>query len=396
MGLTFLASFPKSGSTWVRAFLAAYIRRLEGADSFDIADVPLSSESDSRLKRFAEVLAKPASELTEAEIDAARAEVQRRLAKQVGDKRVIKTHNARVRHAGTPLIDRQATSRVVYVVRNPLDVVDSLADHANLSLDGAITLMANRQHQLKRNDSMVTQYLDSWSEHVKSWTMHRAFPVLVVRYEDLKHLPQERFSELIRFLGWEFSEEHVRWAIEQTAFDRLSSQEVQNGFAEVSGVAKTGRFFRKGVSDRWREILTPAQAIHVVQTHQAMMRQAGYGEVVDEVLADGTDTVHLQSQGDQNVNETALPAIENRAVADDKPASAQYPKANAKATHAKSFVPADWKRWIAENLLRGSRPEDLVGVMTSKGYPRELSQLEVDVANSHPYVMAARSVITKT
>lgn len=56
------------------------------------------------------------------------------------------------------------------------------------------------------------------------------------------------------------------------------------------------------------------------------------------------------------------------------------------------FVSADWKRWIAENLLLGASPDDLAGVLIREGFGEDLARLEVDAATQHPYVSAARSL----
>ncbi len=61
----------------------------------------------------------------------------------------------------------------------------------------------------------------------------------------------------------------------------------------------------------------------------------------------------------------------------------------------KLFIPADWKRWIAENLLRGGAADALIEILVSNGFSRELSRLEVEVAANHPYVEAARSFVRK-
>ncbi|MCA9207262.1 MAG: hypothetical protein KDA55_02855, partial [Planctomycetales bacterium] len=58
----------------------------------------------------------------------------------------------------------------------------------------------------------------------------------------------------------------------------------------------------------------------------------------------------------------------------------------------KLFIPADWKRWIAENVLLGGRAEELSRILVENGFPAELARLEVDAARAHPYVDAARSL----
>ena len=145
MTLTWLASYPKSGSTWVRAFLAAYQSFEPDLAAFDLTRVTRCSTSDSRATFFADLAGKPYESLSQSEIDALRSQVQQRLATSIDANIVVKTHNARGMHGGFPLVDAAVTRRAVYLVRNPLDIVDSMADHAGLQIDGAIALLGDRK-----------------------------------------------------------------------------------------------------------------------------------------------------------------------------------------------------------------------------------------------------------
>lgn len=58
----------------------------------------------------------------------------------------------------------------------------------------------------------------------------------------------------------------------------------------------------------------------------------------------------------------------------------------------KLFIPPSWKKWIAENVLRGGRPEELTRILVEHGFPEPLARLEVDAAAAHPYIEAARSL----
>lgn len=274
--LTWLASYPKSGSTWVRAFLAAYASYDPDSPEFDLNLVSRCTHSDSRLKLYSELAGKPADALDEDEIDSLRGEVQRRLSETLGPEAVIKTHNARVILGGKELIDRAVTLRAVYLVRNPLDVVDSLADHAALSTDQAIALLGNPRHRLGRNDGLACQFVCSWSEHAKSWTQHRLFPVLTLRYEELLADPRRSFSRLLEFLAWVPEAERLDWALDQTKFESLQRMEAECGFPETSRVAKSGVFFRHGRAKRWPRLLTKAQAERVLGEHAQTMRLLGY------------------------------------------------------------------------------------------------------------------------
>jgi hypothetical protein len=274
--ITWLASYPKSGNTWVRAFLAAYDGRLRGKESFDLGSIAGISASESRGAWFAQLAGKPITDLAEPEINALREPVQALIAGRDDLTGLVKTHNARVMTGGTPLICRQWTQRAVYIVRTPLDVVDSLADHAGRNLDQAIQLMNYRGHRLGRSAGHVTQYLDSWSQHVSSWVNHDAFPVHIVRYEDLVFNPTGSFTQLLRFLNWEISPAAIDWAVQHSSFDSLRQLEERDGFAELSPASREGRFFRRGKRANWTSVLSRSQAETVIDHHAESMGLVRY------------------------------------------------------------------------------------------------------------------------
>lgn len=271
--LVWLASFPKSGNTWVRAFLGTY---LSGNEHADLSTTYGWSRSESRLADFARIAGKPAGELTEDDVDAHRFAVQEELARGDG-RHVVKTHNARTGRDGRPLIAAHHTRAAIYVVRNPLDIVDSLADHADRTHDDVIGLLSRDTHHLRPTALHAAQHVGTWSQHVESWLQAGdEFPLLVLRYEDLHADPVARFGDLIRFLGWDLDDARVRRATELTSFAALRREEDASGFAERSPVARSGRFFRHGRAGRFADVLSPAQIGQVVEEHGAVMRKLEY------------------------------------------------------------------------------------------------------------------------
>jgi hypothetical protein len=253
--------------------VAAY---LSGCRKFDFAQTQQFSRSESRLDHFAAVCNKSREELCENDIEDNRLQVQERLARS--DRRgVIKTHNARLTREGRRLIFSRYTRAAIYVVRNPLDIVDSMADHTNRSIAATIALMNNSEHRLGATATLARQYVGTWSHHVVSWTRNRdEFPVFVVKYEDLHSLPVQTFGTLVEWLGWPLDAAQLQRAIRLTSFSRLQRAEAETGFSETSPVARSGRFFRRGKPGSWREVLSRQQAEQLIEHHATAMQMVGY------------------------------------------------------------------------------------------------------------------------
>ena len=258
----------------MRMMFAAY--RKEPGVSVTLTEAFKTTMSDSRRSDFEKVADK--SEFTEMEIDNLRETVQKTLSERAKPPVLIKTHNARVRHNGIPMIRRELTLGAIYILRNPLDVVDSVADHWGCSIDEAIKMMNNDRHTIGGpKDAMVKQYLQSWSRHVRSWIFQPVFPTLIVRYEDMQSAPEMTFRNILTFLGWPIEPDRVTSAIAETNFENLQAKEAADGFEERSKKSLSGQFFRKGKSGDWENVLTKEQIQRIVEDHGQVMQTFGYG-----------------------------------------------------------------------------------------------------------------------
>ncbi len=263
----------------MRLLLAAYQHPRDRP--FQLSDAFGISMSESRRKEFASAAGRiddpEKSPLSEEELLPLRQTVQENLAAKVSPPTVIKTHNAFVKVKGYPIIRAEVTLGAIYVVRNPLDVVDSLADHFGVDHDRAITLMADPRHRIgSPREELVTQYLQTWSGHVRSWLEQPLFPVHLVRYENLQACPLTTLRNVVSFLGWPVDNKRLKEAVEETQFSRLQSAESTLGFKERSKRSRSGSFFRSGQVGAWHKKLTESQIASVVDHHHETMAMLDY------------------------------------------------------------------------------------------------------------------------
>ena len=208
--IVWLASYPKSGNTWMRAFLhnlfhnearPADLNRMQGE----------ILQSDGALMWFRMVDKRPVSAWSPEDVAAMRPNVCELIARGQQGSIFCKTHNALMTVHGHPTINLGVTSGAIYVVRNPLDVAASTADFMGASLDLAIELMATdyleMPHDPERNN--VSIMAGSWSQHVASWTGRTSERLHVVRYEDMVAKPSVTFGGVARFLGLKPSRQKV-------------------------------------------------------------------------------------------------------------------------------------------------------------------------------------------
>ncbi|MBU6419416.1 MAG: sulfotransferase domain-containing protein [Proteobacteria bacterium] len=267
--LVWLASYPKSGNTWVRAFLHNYIVNAETPHSINsLVDFSVSECAMAFFGVPGEVMDPHA-------VQAKRPEVHEALTGLHDDLVFVKTHNANLSVHGVSLCTPGVTAGAIYIVRDPRDVALSYAAFAGKSVDEIIDFMGNEGAANASDGVQVFELLSSWSAHALSWV--GAPRRLLVRYEDLVADPARGFGRIIRFLGAADATpepERLQRAIAFSSFDTLAGQEAREGY-RANG-AGGGKFFRSGVAGGWREKLTPEQAAKIWATHGQVMEKFGY------------------------------------------------------------------------------------------------------------------------
>lgn len=288
-----LASYPKSGSTWFR--LMARQLSAPAGQALRLDDVGVDGETSADAVQFeASTLLDP-NLLTGSELELLLPGVRRRGAVEspvatnprgqgggrAATRRLIKCHDAwTVNSAGAPLLGgRGAASAAILLVRDPRDVAVSLAAHHGQSVDETIVLMGSPEAFLGgpmvANSQQLRQPLSTWSGHAQSWLAQDEVPVHLLRYEDMLQDPAGAFRAALRFARIASTPERCRRAAAACTFGALQRQERESGFAEVLRSGDT--FFRSGQAGAWRRHLSAAQVDRIQRDHGVLMLRLGYG-----------------------------------------------------------------------------------------------------------------------
>ena len=264
-----IAGYPKSGTTWVRHFLAAYTwGNLE-------LNMPMGV-SDVMRYIYQSVAADPITALEEWEVAALRNAVITHMVSFMGkgDRLWIKTHNAMGNWAGIQFFVQPLYRLGIYIIRDPRDIVDSLSDHTGLNHDEAITFMTTKS-LLYARDSKLYHAVSSWDHNVQTWNEKGKAPgpVLTVRYEDLPNAFR-KVAEFITPAGEVVDDEKLVKAIELCEFSRMQKLEENEKFNEKS--PNSERFFRYGKVGRWKEVLSDEQVQKIEAAFGETMKRFGY------------------------------------------------------------------------------------------------------------------------
>ncbi len=274
-----IASYPKSGNTWIRSFLHHLVSYPASAN---INDLQSFAPDEANVIAYDRFLTKSGPERTLRDYAAVRPQVQAGMASLVPGFVFVKTHHRLGIHLGTPTINMAVTAGAIYVVRNPLDVVVSYSEFLQTGIDAAIDTMQESGYMFAGMKNGPYQVCGSWNENVSSWTDKQHDRLHVVRYEDMLDMPFETFSGITRFLQLDAADEQISGAIEGASFRQLQAQEAQLGFQERPNVTK--KFFRVGEKDQWRTRLSREQIERIVDANGPLMQRFGYFEDAVEVL----------------------------------------------------------------------------------------------------------------
>ena len=256
--IIWIASYPKSGNTYLRSFLASYYFTEDGIFSFD----KLLKIHQFPNMKFSKIK-------SESKVEASKNWIynQKSFFKKQ-NLNLVKTHNCLLPFKGNNFTTKNETLGAIYIVRDPRNVVTSLTHHYSLNYNKAFEHMINidsslleKSHEL---DHSNFTYLNSWSNHYKSWKNNTMFEILFIKYEDLQKEKEDTFKKILLYINkltnqdLKIDENKFMNSIRSTNFSNLKNKELNEGFEESVYSSKTGKkinFFNLGFNNRWQKLL---------------------------------------------------------------------------------------------------------------------------------------------
>lgn len=196
---------------------------------------------------------------------------------EVENKNIFKTHAANLMSDNHKYTDEDRSLGLIYIIRDPRDVVISYSHHTGRSFDDIIEMLMNQNAVLGNSKGKIKTPLSTWDIHVKSWSMLNV-PKYFIRYEDLIKNTQKYFIEIVNFLktdlkiNFTLNEKKIENIIKNSSFKNLKNQELKHGFDE----SLNNNFFREGKSNQWKKILTINQQQKIKNTFLETMNKFNY------------------------------------------------------------------------------------------------------------------------
>ena len=256
--IIWLASYPKSGNTFVRSFLASYFYTKDGSFNFDLLE---------KIRQFPD---KVLFENLGIKIDD-----KHELAKQFikiqnvinnrdqGNLRLLKTHSVLRNEHGYLLTDSNISLGVIYIVRDPRSVIKSYANHMQISDEEAFEVLKSYRYiSGARGETLM----GDWSSNYQTWKEFKLNDkYLLIKYEDLVNNTKLTFIKMLEFIHkvtkskFVLDDDKFLKSIDSTKFENLKNLELKNGFSEsVSQNGKKITFFKYGKKNDGKNSLSPS------------------------------------------------------------------------------------------------------------------------------------------
>ena len=259
-----IASYPKSGNTWLRILISCYYYTENGLFYENVF---------KKIGQFPEKMHFTSFEYDKNIVtDTTRFWIKAQ--EKINDDnklKFFKTHNAFGALNNNHFTNSKNSIGAIYVVRDPRNVITSLKNHYELNDEQALKWMMNEKNfiydveKFKVDGYSDFQFISSWNTNFKSWKSQKKIPIKIIKYEDLLNETYMVFKDVVEFINMttnnkqKIDKEKLKNAVNSTLFDKLKDSEQKNGFSEAITSKKDNKkkisFFNLGPKNDWRKIL---------------------------------------------------------------------------------------------------------------------------------------------
>ena len=274
--IIWIASYPKSGNTWLRSLISSYYFSKGMFNLLDLKKIPNFSVSDFINDSL----------LLQNGVDVAKQwlNVQREINKNYKKTLFFKTHNASVAINKNLFTDSDNTAGCIYVVRDPRNIITSYKNFEKKTYEEILNHMKNKEAFLfseKKTGFKSFEFIGSWADNYNSWFHNKlGIPICLIKYEDLVKDTLGELRKIIDFIAdvqniknYSFNNEKAERGVSDSSFENLSKMERERGFNEARYDQK---FFNMGEKNNWQKLLPISIKENIEQSFYGEMKELNY------------------------------------------------------------------------------------------------------------------------
>ena len=279
-----IASYPKSGNTWLRTLISAYYYSKDGIFNQSLLE-KIGQFPEKR--HFVDFNYDPGNVTDTAKFWI---KSQEKINK---DKKIrfFKTHNTFGKVNNCDFTNKDNSAGCIYIVRDPRNVITSLENHYEMNQETSLKWMTNSKNYIydvrnvKKDGYSDFQFISSWSMNYKSWKIQKKIPIKIIRYEDLLKETFVVFKDILEFINKtlnikeKINKDKLKNSVSSTYFAKLKKEEKKSGFVEAVPSKKSGEkipFFNLGPDNNWEKILDKDRQARLTDVFKEDIFELGY------------------------------------------------------------------------------------------------------------------------
>ena len=279
-----IASYPKSGNTWLRTLISAYYYSEDGIFDQGI----LKNIGQFPEKRHFVDFNYDHGNVTDTAKFWIKSQEKINKDKKI---RFFKTHNTFGKVNGYDFTNKDNSVGCIYIVRDPRNVITSLENHYEIDHKEALKWITNSNKYIydalkkKEDEYSDFQFISSWAMNYKSWDIQKKIPIKIIKYEDLLKETFVVFKDIVEFVNKtlnikeKINIDKLKNSVNSTNFSKLKDEEKKNGFIEAALSKKNEEkipFFNLGPDNDWRKILDKDEQEKLTDIFKEDLIELGY------------------------------------------------------------------------------------------------------------------------
>jgi len=277
--IIWLASYPKSGNTFVRSLLSSYVFSKNGNFNFELLKNIKQFPDNSLFKQIG-VDTNNDDEMYKNYINS------QKVFNNEKSIRFLKTHSCFVNTKNFKFTDRHNTLGVIYIVRDPRNIITSHCHHFQQTPKKSLEAVLSHQYLGKTSERHCLTYVGSWKSHYNSWKVYEKFnKYCLIKYEDLVNDTEKTFLKILKFIAhlgrvkFTYDKDKFRNTLETTNFKNMQKMETNETFVEAKEDKKTGekiKFFNLGIKNDWEKFLDKEIKVSLEKELENEMKELNY------------------------------------------------------------------------------------------------------------------------
>jgi hypothetical protein len=278
--IIWLASYPKSGNTWVRSMITALMHTDDGVFHLDL----LEKIKQFPNKIYFKIFTNDFANIHEIKKHWESAQDLINLDSKV---KFFKTHHINCKINQYSFTNKKNTLATIYIIRDPRNLVSSISNHFSKSLEDSKEFLLtpkfltgyNKFGDLEENS--LKTLLGTWSEHYKFWKNNNK-NFLLIKYEDLLENTNSELIKIITFIKKftpiQTNEVKNKNIIRTTSFNYLKNLEEKGSFNEnaYESIDNKKKFFNLGPKNNWENTLEKKIKDEIESKFYVEMKELGY------------------------------------------------------------------------------------------------------------------------